>query len=89
MSSTAHDELEMLKRDIARTMESAHERLRQASKARIDETAEQIKAAIGDLGEVLAAEEHHVESLVAQRPLAALAAAFALGLLAGAMLRRN
>jgi ElaB/YqjD/DUF883 family membrane-anchored ribosome-binding protein len=82
-------ELEILKRDLSRTIDGARTRFADASKARVDETAAQIKSAIGDLGEVLAAEEQQIEGLVAQRPLAALASAFAVGLLVGALLRRH
>jgi ElaB/YqjD/DUF883 family membrane-anchored ribosome-binding protein len=37
----------------------------------------------------LSAEEEHVEKLIADRPIAALASAFALGVAIGFMLRRH
>ena len=51
--------------------------------------AEQIKAALNELGETLGQEEEHVEELIAERPIAALASAFALGVAIGFMLRRH
>ena len=51
--------------------------------------AEQIKATLSDLGETLSEEEEHVERLIAERPIVALASAFALGIAIGFMLRRH
>ena len=60
-----------------------------AAKNRTDALAEQIKAALNELGETLSEEEEHVEKLIAERPIAALASAFALGVAIGFMLRRH
>jgi hypothetical protein len=49
----------------------------------------QIKATLSELGETLSEEEEHVERLIAERPIAALASAFALGIAIGFMLRRH
>jgi hypothetical protein len=44
---------------------------------------------LNELGETLGQEEEHVEKLIAERPIAALASAFALGIAIGFMLRRH
>jgi ElaB/YqjD/DUF883 family membrane-anchored ribosome-binding protein len=44
---------------------------------------------MSELGETLSEEEEHVEKLVAERPIAALASAFAIGVVIGLMLRRH
>ena len=49
------------------------------SKARTEAVADQIEAARDDLGEALGREESHVEKMPAERPIAALGSAFALG----------
>ena len=49
----------------------------------------QIKAALNELGETLSEQEDHVEKLIAERPIATLASAFALGVVIGFMLRRH
>ena len=51
--------------------------------------AEQIRTAVNELSETLGQEEEHVEKLIAERPIAALASAFALGVAIGFMLRRH
>lgn len=88
-SNNLRDELHALKRDLARTFEAANARIAQESKTRIDDAAEQIKAALGDLGDALLHEEEHVEKLVTQRPIAALASALAVGVVIGLLLRRS
>ena len=60
-----------------------------AAKNRADALADQIKDSLNELGETLSAEEEHVEKLIAERPIAALASAFALGVAIGFMLRRH
>lgn len=82
------DELHALKRDLARTFEAAKARMAQDPKGRIEDAAEQIKAALADLGDTLLHEEKHVEEVVTQRPIAALASAFAVGIVIGLLLRR-
>ena len=44
---------------------------------------------MNELSETLGQEEEHVEKLIAERPIAALASAFALGVAIGFMLRRH
>jgi ElaB/YqjD/DUF883 family membrane-anchored ribosome-binding protein len=60
-----------------------------AARDRSEALAEQIKAILSEFGETLSEEEEHVERLLAERPIAALASAFALGLAVGFMLRRH
>ena len=60
-----------------------------ASKARAEALADQIKAALNDLGETLGEQEESLENLVSDRPIASLASAFALGVVVGFMLRRH
>ena len=60
-----------------------------AAKDRAEALADQIKAALSELGETLSEQEEHVEKLIAERPIAALASAFALGVVVGFMLRRH
>lgn len=88
-SNDLRDELHALKRDLARILEAANARIAQDSKTRIDDVAEQIKATLVDLGDTLLHEEEHVEKLVTQRPIAALASALAVGVVIGLLLRRS
>jgi ElaB/YqjD/DUF883 family membrane-anchored ribosome-binding protein len=83
------DELHALKAEIAHALRSTNERLADASRSRADELAEQIKLALGELGQVLGDEEKQIETIIADRPIATLASAFALGVVIGVMLRRN
>jgi len=61
----------------------------EAAEIRSEALADQIKASLSELGETLSEEEEHVERLIAERPMAALASAFALGIAIGFLLRRN
>jgi ElaB/YqjD/DUF883 family membrane-anchored ribosome-binding protein len=60
-----------------------------SAKSRSEALVEQIKDTLNELGDTLSAEEEHVEKLIAERPIAALASAFALGVAIGFMLRRH
>jgi hypothetical protein len=82
-------ELHALKRDISRAIRAANESVAGSTKTHADDAAEQIKTALADLGQALAAEDRHLRALVAERPMAMLASAFALGLAVGVMLRRR
>jgi ElaB/YqjD/DUF883 family membrane-anchored ribosome-binding protein len=83
------DELRALKVDVSALMNSTTEGLFDASKGRADTLADQIKAALNELGETLSGEQEHVEKLIADRPITTLASAFALGVVVGFMLRRH
>ena len=84
-----NDELQALKGDISRLLNTAGEEIFDASKGHAEALADQIKAALGELGETLNEQEDHVQSLISERPIASLASAFALGVVVGLMLRRN
>jgi len=83
------DELQSLKVDLASMLSSAGEDIFNSSKARSEALADQIKAALADLGEILGQEEGQIGKLVADRPVASLASAFALGVVVGLALRRH
>jgi ElaB/YqjD/DUF883 family membrane-anchored ribosome-binding protein len=88
-SSELKDELQVLKIDVARLLNTAGEGIRNVSKSHADSLVEQIKSALNDLNEVVNEQEDRLELLIADRPIASLASAFALGVVAGFMLRRH
>ena len=83
------DELKALKDEVSRLLDTTSDGLLEASKIHAEAIADQIKAALGDLGETLSEQEDYVENIVSERPIAALASAFALGIAVGFMLRRH
>ena len=83
------DELLALKSEMSRLLHTPADTMIDAARDRSEALADQIKATLAELGETLSEEEEHVERLVAERPIAALASAFALGLAIGFMLRRH
>lgn len=83
------DELQSLKNEMSRLLNTPADDMFDAAKSRSEALAEQFKAAISELGETLGDEEERVERLIAERPIAALASAFALGIAIGFMLRRH
>jgi ElaB/YqjD/DUF883 family membrane-anchored ribosome-binding protein len=87
-SSELGDELQALKSDVSRLLNSHGDGMLDAAKSRTDALAEQIEAALNELGETLSEQEDHLETLIAERPIATMASAFALGLVSGLMLRR-
>ena len=82
------DELQALKSEMSRLLNMPADDMFEAAKNR-SESLEQIKASLSELGEALSEEEEHVERLIAERPIAALASALALGVAIGFMLRRH
>ena len=88
-SSELKDELQALKGDVAALLNTTAEGIFDASKSRADALADQVKAALSDLGETLSGEQDQVEQLIADRPITTLASAFALGVVVGFMLRRH
>ena len=88
-SSELGDELLALKSEISRLLGTPADDMLEAAKNKSEALAEQIKATLSDLGETLSEEEEHVEQLIAERPIVAIASAFALGIAVGFMLRRH
>ncbi len=81
-------ELQALKAEVSRLVNATSDGILDASKSHAEAIADQIKAALGDLGETLSEHEDHVGNIIAERPIAALASAFALGIVVGLVLRR-
>ena len=88
-SAELRDELQVLKNDVSRLLNTAGEQLLDGSKNQADALADQIKAVLHELGETLSAQEDRVGEFVNDRPIASLASAFALGVVVGVMLRRH
>ena len=88
-SGELRDELLALKADVSRLLTATGEEIFDASKNHAEALAEQIKAALNDLGDTLSEQEEHLESIISERPITSLAAAFALGAIIGFMLRRH
>lgn len=82
-------ELQALKSEMSHLLDMRADDMLDAARSRTEALAEQIKAAMGELGETLSNEEEHIEKLVAERPIAALASALAVGVIIGLMLRRH
>ena len=87
-STELRDELVALKADAARLLGTAGDEMLKASRERADNFAEQLKSALDELGRNLGEEEKQIEKLVTERPIAALACAFAVGIVVGFALRR-
>ena len=88
-SGELRDELQALKDDASRLLNTTGAGIFDASKCSAEALADQIKAALSDLGETLCEQESHVEKLISDRPIATLASAFALGVVVGFILRRH
>jgi ElaB/YqjD/DUF883 family membrane-anchored ribosome-binding protein len=88
-SSELRDELQALKSDVSRLLNTTSDGIFDASKNHAEALADQIKAALNDLGETLSQEEGHIDKLISERPITTLASAFALGAVVGFMLRRH
>jgi ElaB/YqjD/DUF883 family membrane-anchored ribosome-binding protein len=88
-SSELRDELEALKSDVSHLLNTTSEGIFDTSRNRAEALADQIKAALNDLGETLSEEEGNVENFISDRPITSLASAFALGVVVGFMLRRH
>jgi ElaB/YqjD/DUF883 family membrane-anchored ribosome-binding protein len=83
------DELQALKGEVSRLLSTTGEGIFGASKSHTEALADQIKAALNDLGETLSEQEEHVGGIISERPITTLASAFALGVVVGFMLRRH
>ncbi|MDP3692653.1 hypothetical protein [Bradyrhizobium sp.] len=83
------DELQALKSEVSHLLNTAGDGLLDDARGRADALVDQIKASLNEIGETLSENEDHVEALIAKRPIAAMASAFALGVAIGFMLRRH
>lgn len=88
-SSELRDELQAIKGDVSRLLNTAGEGIFDPSKNRAEALADQIKAVLKELGETLSEQEDHIENSISDRPVTSLASAFALGVVVGFMLRRH
>ena len=88
-SSELKDELQVLKGDVSRLLNTTSEGIFDTAKNRTDALADQTKAALNDLNETLSEREDHVENIISDRPITSLASAFALGVIIGFMVRRH
>lgn len=88
-STDLANELQALKSEMSRLLSTPAEDIFAAAKSRSEALAEQVKDSLNELGATLSSEEEHVERMIAERPIAALASAFVLGIAIGFMLRRH
>jgi ElaB/YqjD/DUF883 family membrane-anchored ribosome-binding protein len=88
-SDRMSEELRTLKLDVTRLLSTAGEEMFDSSKDRAEALADQIKAALAELGETVDEEQQQLPGLIADRPITSLASAFALGVVVGFMLRRH
>ena len=87
-ASELNDELQALKSEVSRLLNSDSDGMFDTAKSRADALADQIKAVLNELGDSLSEQEDHVEALIAERPIATMASVFALGVVFGFMMRR-
>jgi len=83
------DELQALEGDVSRPLNATSEGIFDTSKNRAETLADQIKAALNDLGKTLSEQEGHIENILSDRPITSVASALALGVVVGFMLGRN
>jgi ElaB/YqjD/DUF883 family membrane-anchored ribosome-binding protein len=68
-SSELRDELQALKADVSRLLNTTSEGVFDASKSRAGALADQIKAALNDLSGTLDEQEGHIENIISDRPI--------------------
>ena len=66
-SSKLIDELQVLQGDISRLLNTTGEGIIDSSRSHAEALADQVKAALNELGETLSAQEDHVEKLISER----------------------
>lgn len=88
-SDRMSEELRTLKLDVTRLLSTAGEEMFDSSKDRAEALADQIRAALAELGETVDEEQQQLQGLIADRPITSLVSAFALGVVVGFMLRRH
>jgi ElaB/YqjD/DUF883 family membrane-anchored ribosome-binding protein len=90
MFNTTHlnDELQALKIDMSRLLNTTGEGIRDTASASADGLAARIKEALEELSEVLSDEEGQARQLISERPITSLASAFALGVVVSFAMRK-
>jgi ElaB/YqjD/DUF883 family membrane-anchored ribosome-binding protein len=88
-SKALKDELRALQGDVSRVLHTTAEGLLDGSKSQAEALADQIKAALSELGDAISEDEAELTRLISNRPVASLASAFALGVVVGLLLRRH
>src|SRR5438552_16679304 len=71
-SSELSDELQTLKSEVVLLLNSEGDGVFDAAKGRADAIADQIKAALNELGEAMSEQEDHAEALIAEHPIATI-----------------
>lgn len=74
-SSELRDEVQALKSDVSRILNTTGEGIFDASRNGAEALADQINVALNELGEALNAREDHVEKFISDRPITSLASA--------------
>jgi ElaB/YqjD/DUF883 family membrane-anchored ribosome-binding protein len=88
-TTALRDELQILKGDLSRLVSATGEELFNETRSHGEALAGQVKAALDELRDTLEQREEHLERIVSDRPIAALASAFALGIVVGLMIRKH
>jgi ElaB/YqjD/DUF883 family membrane-anchored ribosome-binding protein len=68
-SSELRDELQALKGDLSRLLNTTSDEIFDASKTRAEALADQIKSALNELSQTLSEQEGHIEKLISDRPI--------------------
>ena len=68
-SRALRDELQALKGDLSRLLNTTSEGIFDSSTSRAEALADQIKAALNDLGDILSEQEGKVENIISDRPI--------------------
>jgi ElaB/YqjD/DUF883 family membrane-anchored ribosome-binding protein len=86
-SSELANELQALKGDVSRLLNTTTDGIREAANARAKTMADQIQVALSELGETLSEQDDKLDTLISDRPITTMASAFALGLVVGFLMR--
>jgi ElaB/YqjD/DUF883 family membrane-anchored ribosome-binding protein len=88
-SNEFNAELETLKNDVSLLLHTAKDGVFHTSETKAEALAEQIKAALKELGETMSEQGDHLGDMISERPVTTLASAFALGVVVGFTLRKH
>ena len=72
-SDRMSEELRTLKVDVTRLLSTAGEEIFDSSKDRAEALADQIRAALAELGETVNDEQEQLQGIIADRPITSLA----------------